>query len=250
MDHRTVVSRYVSVDVPLVVPAAYAEQLAVGPWDVSPVVGDPPEGTLRSVRVCQLPAGAPVDRLVPELERPGNDILVLLLRVEPADVPVGALLHEVLRHGYRVVEAAPVTSRLGRSVLVVTRDPDVATSAYLNGERLTGPAALRRLEAEALVEGMVIRAQRVLEVARLASVTTDLESVRSQHAESLARAAAAERRADALETELSRLRGSLPSMRVGRARARLVRVIRTLTDDRTHGPGRLARATARRLSGR
>ena len=174
MGHRAVIARYTADGSPLVIPEEYADRLAGGSWDQPPIVGDAPPGHRRSVRVCQLPAGAPPTRLSAELSREGDDVVVVLLTHDPAELPVGPLLDELLRYGHHVVEATPVTSRVARAVIVVTRDRLVPRAAYLLGTPLSGDDAIRRALAEFAVEGLATRAQRTREKADVAAMAEDV----------------------------------------------------------------------------
>jgi hypothetical protein len=177
MGHRAVMARYTADGSPMVIPEEYADRLARGPWDQPPVVGEAPPGHRRSVRVCLLLAGAPPEQLSAELSREGDDVVVVLLTQEPAELPVGPLLDELLRYGHHVVEATPVTSRMARAVIVVTRDREVPRAAYLLGSPLSGDDAIRRALAEFAVEGLATRAQRTREKADVAAMTENIAAM-------------------------------------------------------------------------
>jgi hypothetical protein len=177
MGHRAVIARYTADGSPLVIPEQYADRLAGGPWDQPPIVGDAPPGHRRSVRVCPLLAGDPSTQLSDELSRQGDDVVVVLLTHDPAELPVGPLLDELLRYGHHVVEATPVTSRVARAVIVVTRDREVPRAAYLLGTPLSGDDAIRRALAEFAVEGLATRAQRTREKADVAAMTEDIAAM-------------------------------------------------------------------------
>jgi hypothetical protein len=177
MEHRAVIARYTADGSPLVLPEEYADQLARGPWDQPPIVGEAPPGHRRSVRVCMLLAGAPPTQLSAELSREGDDVVVVLLTHEPAELPVGPLLDELLRYGHHVVEATPVTSRMARAVIVVTRDREVPRAAYLLGTPLSDDDAIRRALAEFAVEGLATRAQRTREKADVAAMTENVAAM-------------------------------------------------------------------------
>lgn len=204
MGHRPVIARYTADGSALVIPEPFAGRLANGPWDKplavgeppvgEPPVGKPPVGPGRSVRVCQLLAGESPTRLSAELRREGRDVVVVLLMDEPADLPVGPLLDEALQYGHRVVEASPVTSRMAKAVLVLTRDPHVPMAAYLLGTPLIGEHAVRRALAEYAVEGLVVRAQRVKETAQTAGLVDEVARLRASEHDAQERARDAERR--------------------------------------------------------
>jgi hypothetical protein len=177
MEHRAVIARYTADGSPLVIPEEYADGLARGPWDQPPIVGEAPPGHRRSVRVCLLLAVAPPTQLSAELSREGDDVVVVLLTHEPAELPVGPLLDELLRYGHHVVEATPVTSRMARAVIVVTRDREVPLAAYLLGTPLSDDDAIRRALAEFAVEGLATRAQRTREKADVAAITENVAAM-------------------------------------------------------------------------
>src|SRR5215207_3345153 len=174
MGHRAVIARYTADGSPLVIPGQYADRLTRGPWDQPPTVSDAPPGDRRSVRVCLLLAGALPTELSAELSREGDDVVVVLLTHDPAELPIGPLLDELLRYGHHVVEATPVTSRVARAVIVLTRDPLVPRAAYLLGTPLSGDDAIRRALAEFAVEGLATRAQRTREKADVAAMAEDV----------------------------------------------------------------------------
>lgn len=254
MGHRAVIARYTADGSALVVAEPFAGRLANGPWDKPPVVGEPPPGTARSVRVCQLLAGAPPTRLSAELRRDGQDVVVVLLVDDPAELPVGPLLDEALRYGHRVVEAAPVTSRMARAVLVLTRDPHVPMAAYLLGAPLSGEDAVRRALAEYAVEGLVVRAQQVKEAARTAGLVNEMALLRASERDAHERARDAERRVTALTESMSALTERLTDLDEARLtnRARNAlrgagRAVGGVRRTGVPGTGLAARAVSRRL---
>jgi hypothetical protein len=246
MGHRAVIARYTGDGSPLVIPEQYEDRLAGGPWDQPPIVGDAPPGHRRSVRVCLLPAGTPATQLSAELSREGDDVVVVLLTHDPAELPVGPLLDELLRYGHHVVEATPVTSRVARAVIVVTRDPLVPRAAYLLGTALSGDDAIRRALAEFAVEGLATRAQRTREKADVAAMAEDVAAMAEDVARWQQRATDAEKVAAELTERVAAIEHN-PLQAWGRnARRSVGRATASLRD----GPVRTARRAAHAAVGR
>jgi hypothetical protein len=246
MGHRTVIARYTADGSPLVIPEQYAGRLTGGLWDQPPVVGDAPPGHRRSVRVCLLLAGAPPTRLSTELSREGDDIVVVLLTHHPAELPVGPLLDELLRYGHHVVEATPVTSRMARAVIVVTRDCQVPRAAYLLGTPLSGDDAIRRALAEFAVEGLATRAQRTREKADVAAMTENVARWQQRATDAEKRARDAEKVAAELTERVAATERN-PMQAWGRNARRSVG---RATASFRHGPVRTARRAAHAAVGR
>ena len=242
-----VIARYTADGSPLVIAEPYAARLASGPWDEPPLADGEPTTTRRAVRVCQLLAGAPPGRLSPELEREGQDIVVVLLTQDPADLPVAHLLDEVLRHGHRVVEASPVVSRMARAVLVLTRDPDVPMASYLLGTPLAGSDAVRRALAEYAVDGLVTRAQRAKDAERLAALTSEVAALRASEKAARDHATAAETHLAEVTSRLAARDAATLSSRIGRALRLVGRAVEVVREDPRGGPKTVARAAGRRI---
>ena len=241
------IARYTADGSPLVIAEPYAARLANGPWDEPPLVDGQPGSEGRAVRVCQLLAGAPPGRLSSELEREGEDIVVVLLTEDPANLPVGHLLDEVLRHGHRVVEASPVASRMARAVLVLTRDPEVPMASYLLGTPLNGSDAVRRALGEHAVDGLVTRAQRAKDAERLAALTNEVTALRASEEAARENATAAQTQLAEVTSRLAAHEAATLSSRIGRGLRLAGRAVEVVREDPRGGSVTVARAAGRRI---
>lgn len=209
------------------------------------------EGGARTVVVAHAALGDEVEALRRLGEAVGDrDLGVLALVADPGGLPVGPLVSASVADGLRVVRAEGVHHRRARTVLTVTRDPQVPVAAYLaDNDVASGDAATARLLNEWLVEGLALRA-RAEELAERLRGSEDEVGLLRVRVDELTTAATAER--VSLQAQLEEAR---KAVRVEKARAaqgpalRVRRAVSVLRQDPVEGSRRLARSAAKRLRG-
>lgn len=219
------------------------------------VAGEGGEGTDDAAGAGLTVAHAPLGDEVAALQRLGSSLGerglgVLALVADPGVLPVGPLVAAAAAAGLRVVRAEGIHHRRARTVLTVTRDPEVPVAAYLaENDVASGAAASARLANEWLVEGLALRARADDLAERLRGSEDEVRLLRVR-VDDLTAGAKAERAAVQAELEEARR-----AVRVEKARAaqgpglRARRAVSLLRQDPVEGSRRIARAAARRLQG-
>jgi hypothetical protein len=154
---------------------------------VAPVAGD--------LVIASAPVGSGLREHL-DSDLPVGTNVVLLLEVEPSELPVGRVLAALAVAKLQVVEAVVVSGTAAAMVAVVATRTDelVSPQPYLAHELEPGdhrgPAVLRRILGEHALEGLVQRArERAIwaqvdaTAARLGEVTTELEKLQADQLE-------------------------------------------------------------------
>ncbi len=205
----------------------------------------------RAVLVAHAPLGAEVETMRRLGEVLGDRHLgVLALVVEPGALPVGPIVSAAVADGLRVVRAEGVNHRRARTVLTVTRDPQVSMAAYLGDDDVaSSDSASARLVAEWLVEGLALRA-RLDELAQRLRGSDDEVGLLRVRVDELTTAARAER--ESLQAQLEEARRALRAEKARAAQGPALkarRAVSVLRQDPVGGPRRLARSAVKRLRG-
>lgn len=187
-----------------------------------------------------------------------TDVAVLLFRSPPEMLPVGVVTDTLCRHRLTVLDAAGAGHRLGRTALVVSRDPERRQRAYLTGTQIPDDEAARlRQRNEWVIEGLALRSSVQVLERRLEGQAAELSQAREERrtldqeltdARELSdRLAVVERERLAAQDALAASERRRRQARVAAARSSRIReAFRLLAEDPKEGSRRIARAIARR----
>lgn len=168
-----------------------------------------------------------------------RDVAVVLLRTTPAELPVGPVVSSICGAGLRVVRAEPVSAGAAKTVLVLTRDPDLPLRTAVLGTAVPDAAAARtRLESEWLVEGLQLRAALYRSEADRAQTAEQAVALRAER-DTLERA---------LREQQARRAGGWKG-RLAAGRRDASRALHILREDPRAGATRIAEAARRRWRG-
>lgn len=156
-------------------------------------IGSTPAGGVVLVAPQELDAAALTGLLndVPE----GADV-VAFLPTTPLELPVAVVIDALSASGVQAVEAVPVEhARFGVALLGVRSEGRAPVASYLSGREpvAADEAALRRIIAERVVEGLALRA-------RLASLeaVSETEALKAELASTKAELAATKKKLDGI----------------------------------------------------
>lgn len=141
---------------------------------LSEVVVD--QASSPAVRVLAVGANGMLDTISAALQVLGDDdTLVLAMRAEPQNLPVGPLVQLLVDEGVWVLESAPSPARGVGSAFVLTRQEGRPLRSHLLGDEVAlSQTSVLRLVAERGVEGLALRAHQVLDRGRLRELQRQL----------------------------------------------------------------------------
>lgn len=112
-----------------------------------------------------------------------RDVIVLLLRLAPTAIPLGRLIADATDAGMRILEAGGSADGLGRTTIVLSRDPALPRRpTALDADLGSTPELELRLSNEWLLERLVLAAALEAADARTRALTAERDAARAEAA--------------------------------------------------------------------
>lgn len=178
-----------------------------------------------------------------------TDVALLLFKPPPELLAVGVVTDVLTRHGLTVLDACGTIHRLGRTMVVVSRDSERRQRVYLTGTPIPDDGAGRlRQRNEWVIEGLQLRSSRQLLERRLTGQAEELLLAREERRVLDQALSAMEGERSAAREALAVSQRSLAAARreIAVRPSRIRKAVRLLAEDPGKGSRRIAAGISRR----